>query len=158
MSTFKKYEKISRTHHEVELKEKREKEARLKAAAARKAEQETIKSAEITELTDTEAEQLQAELDAKKSSQPAQPAPTVETIEEDEDESEKGKLKPNKGNGCDLDKYKWTQTLGDIEVCYISYSIKQLLYEIFFIQIDIFGKFFADYARPFMLQIWCLTC
>ncbi|XP_018571758.1 nuclear migration protein nudC [Anoplophora glabripennis] len=115
MSTFKKYEKISRDHHETELKGKREKEARLKAAAAKKAEQETIKSAEITELTDAEAEKLQAEIDANKSSQPAQPAPTTETIEDDEDESEKGKLKPNQGNGCDLDKYRWTQTLGDIE-------------------------------------------
>lgn len=118
MSTFKKYEKISRTHHEAELKEKREKDARIKAAAAKKVEQETIKSAEITELTDAEAEKLQAELDAKKNSQPARPAPTAETIEEDEEESEKGKLKPNQGNGCDLDKYRWTQTLGDIEVSF----------------------------------------
>ncbi|KAJ8935045.1 hypothetical protein NQ318_004506 [Aromia moschata] len=120
MSTFKKYEKISRDNHEVEMKEKREKEARQKAAAAKKAEQEAVKPAEITELTDAEAEKLQAEIDERKnvpaSSKPTNPAPTSEVIEEDEDESEKGKLMPNKGNGCDLDKYKWTQSLADIEV------------------------------------------
>lgn len=38
-------------------------------------------------------------------------------VEEDEDDpKEKGKLKPNSGNGCDLPHYKWTQTLSDIEV------------------------------------------
>lgn len=42
---------------------------------------------------------------------------TSPVIEEDEDDpKEKGKLKPNSGNGCDLPNYKWTQTLSDIEV------------------------------------------
>lgn len=37
-------------------------------------------------------------------------------IDEDEDEKEKGKLMPNKGNGCNLDNYRWTQTLQEVEV------------------------------------------
>lgn len=37
-------------------------------------------------------------------------------IEEDEDEKEKGKLMPNSGNGCNLDNYRWTQTLQDLEI------------------------------------------
>lgn len=41
---------------------------------------------------------------------------TSKPIEEDEDEKEKGKLLPNKGNGCNLDNYLWTQTLQEVEV------------------------------------------
>ncbi|KAH0998778.1 hypothetical protein HUJ05_003278, partial [Dendroctonus ponderosae] len=110
MNTFRRQEEISCAQHEAELKAKREKEQAKKAKLVEQQQkEESVKPAEITELTDVEAERLQKEIDDKKSS-------AAEPVEEEEDESEKGKLKPNSGNGCDLDKYKWTQTLQDIEV------------------------------------------
>ena len=47
-----------------------------------------------------------------------------EDDDEDVDEKDKGKLKPNLGNGANLETYSWTQTLSDCEVRILSRESK----------------------------------
>lgn len=121
MGTFRKHEKLSKERFEKENKEKREREAAKRAAQERKEAErrEEHKSAQITELTDEEADKLQKEIDSKKSGTVTNEVPPEKKDSDDEeDEKDKGKIKPNKGNGCDLEKYRWTQTLQDLEVSF----------------------------------------
>uniref|UniRef100_A0A182QN98 Nuclear migration protein nudC n=1 Tax=Anopheles farauti TaxID=69004 RepID=A0A182QN98_9DIPT len=115
---------------EVARKKRQEREAeerrRQEVLRKKKEEEEQSKSATITELTDEEAEQLQKELDAKKQKESEPPTKKQATEEEkdakpgsdteDVEPGDEGKIKPNRGNGCDLDKYNWTQTLQEIEL------------------------------------------
>ena len=74
-------------------------------------EQEKAKASEKSEKSGKENKALQAE--------------RSEADEDEDDEESKGKLKPNSGNGANLDKYFWTQTLTELSLyVYIPDGIK----------------------------------
>ncbi|XP_073951453.1 nuclear distribution C, dynein complex regulator [Choristoneura fumiferana] len=124
--TFYPYAAKAREASDKIKREKEEEAKRLKEIQQKKEKERLVQDfepAKVVELTDQEADKLQADLDKEKNKPELgsgdgaeSSSEAAKTPDDDDDPKEKNKLKPNSGNGCDLEHYRWTQTLEEVEL------------------------------------------
>jgi len=123
LSAFEKQE--SRALDDKKKKAAEEEKKKKAAEEKKKKEEEEEKKGRVMEITDEEEQKILAEKKQKTESAspitpvtPVTPPPTPATTEdkEEENEEDKGKVKPNEGNGGQTENYRWGQTLQELEI------------------------------------------
>ena len=133
LKVFRKEAVKAESDHKEEVKKREEKQHIKEEKAEREhaQRQKEMEANRICDISDEEAAQIIKEEEERKREKLLKEAAKngalpvavnedvskpIDHVEDDTEKDEIGKLLPNSGNGCTLDKYMWVQTLTDLEL------------------------------------------